>query len=236
VNARGIRDLIAVPHCGGAQKGLGEKFSPDLLTGTSNFFVPIAPQPGRNGLQPQLSLSFSTGSGNGPFGQGWSLGVPGVSRLISKGIPHYRESADADSDVFVLSGAEDLVEVKRVHPTGTSTVATYRLRTEGLFALIERHTGTSDHGEVRTKDELISTYETPGPLPGDLVQDHRAVVADPQNRHKVFAWRQTETRVPFGIRWTTAQASASALLTLSAGTKLRTGGPRGLPESFTKCS
>ncbi|MBV5273291.1 MAG: hypothetical protein JZU52_06490, partial [Lamprocystis purpurea] len=175
--ASGIGDLIAVPQGGGAQKGLGEKFAPDLHTGTGNFSVPIALPPGRNGLQPQLSLGFSTGSGNGPFGLGWSLGVPGVSRLTSKGIPRYRD--DAEADIFVLSGAEDLVEVARTQPTDTSTVTTYRPRTEGLFAGIERHTGTSDHWEVRTKDGLISTYGTPGPVPGDLADDQRAVVADP---------------------------------------------------------
>ncbi len=196
--ASGIGDLIAVPQGGGAQQGLGEKFAPDLHTGTGNFSVPIALPPGRNGLQPQLSLGFSTGSGNGPFGLGWSLGVPGVSRLTSKGIPRYRDGAEAD--IFVLSGAEDLVEVARTQPTDTSAVTTYRPRTEGLFARIERHTGTSDHWEVRTKDGLISTYGTPGPMPGALADDQRAVVADPTNRHKVFAWRLTETRDPFGNR------------------------------------
>jgi hypothetical protein len=107
-NASGISDLIAVPHGGGAQKGLGEKFSPDLHTGTGNFSVPIALPPGRNGFQPQLSLSFSTGSGNGHFGLGWSLGVPGVSRLTSKGIPRYRDASADEQDTFVLSGAEGL--------------------------------------------------------------------------------------------------------------------------------
>jgi len=185
--ASGIGDLIAVPQGGGAHKGLGEKFALDIHTGTGNFSVPIALPAWRNGLQPQLSLSFSPGSGNCPFGLCWSLGVP-----------RYRDGAEAD--IFVLSGAEDLVEVARAHPTDISTVTTYRPRTEGLFARIERHTGTSDHWEVRTKDGLISTYGAPGPVPGDLADDQRAVVADPENRRKVFAWRLTETRDPFGNR------------------------------------
>lgn len=86
-------DVIALPQEGGALKGLGEKFSPDLFTGTGNFTVPIALPPGRNGFQPQLSLGYSTGNGNGPFGLGWSLSVPGVSRKTSKGIPS--QSIDA---------------------------------------------------------------------------------------------------------------------------------------------
>ena len=69
---------IALPKGGGALHGIGEKFSPDLHTGTGNFTIPIALPPGRNGFQPQLNLVYSTGNGNGPFGLGWNLSIPGV--------------------------------------------------------------------------------------------------------------------------------------------------------------
>src|SRR5437773_8521116 len=110
--AGGSGQVISHPQGGGALKGIGEKFSPDLHTGTGNFTIPIGLPPGRNGFQPQLSLGYSTGNGNGPFGVGWSLSVPGVSRKTSKGVPRYRGSAaDEDADTFILSGAEDLVPV-----------------------------------------------------------------------------------------------------------------------------
>jgi len=63
-------NVISLPKGGGAVAGMGESFSPDLFTGTGNFSVPIAVPPGRNGLQPSLTLGYSTGSGNGPFGLG----------------------------------------------------------------------------------------------------------------------------------------------------------------------
>ena len=99
---------ISLPKGGGAIHGLGETFSPGLHTGTGNFSVPIALPPGRNGFQPQLSLAYSTGTGNGPFGLGWSLSVPGVTRKTAKGVPRY----DDGLDTFLLSGAEDLVPVR----------------------------------------------------------------------------------------------------------------------------
>jgi hypothetical protein len=40
---------INVPQGGGALHGLGEKFSPDLHTGTGNFSIPITLPAGRNG-------------------------------------------------------------------------------------------------------------------------------------------------------------------------------------------
>src|SRR5215211_7290083 len=89
--------VISLPKGGSALKGIGEKFSPDLHTGTGNFTVPIALPPGRNGFQPDLSLVYSTGNGNGTFGLGWALSVPGVSRRTSKGVPRYDDS----DNVFV---------------------------------------------------------------------------------------------------------------------------------------
>jgi hypothetical protein len=58
--------VISLPKGGGALRGIGETFSPDLHTDTGNFTVPIALPPGRNSFQPQLNLVYSTGNGNGP--------------------------------------------------------------------------------------------------------------------------------------------------------------------------
>ena len=122
---------ISLPSGGGGVKGMGESFSPDLFTGTGNFSVPIALPAGRNGFQPQLTLAYSSGNGHGAFGLGWNLSVPGVTRKTSRGIPLY----DDGKDVFLLSGAEDLVPV----PGGAVGVQRYQPRTEGLFARIERY-------------------------------------------------------------------------------------------------
>ena len=67
-----IGDLIFLPKEGGAVRGLGETFSPDLLTGTGNLSVPIAVLRGRSGLTPAQLLGYSTGAGNGLFGLGWA--------------------------------------------------------------------------------------------------------------------------------------------------------------------
>src|SRR3989440_2815887 len=128
--------IISLPKGGGAMHGIGEKFSPDLFTGTGNFTVPIALPPGRNGFQPQVNLVYSTGNGNGPYGLGWSLSIPGVSRKTSRGIPRYRNERGplSERDTFLLSGAEDLVPVAE-----TPGATRYRPRTEGLFARIEHY-------------------------------------------------------------------------------------------------
>ena len=69
--------------------------------------VPIFNSPGRSGLGPQLSLSYDSGAGNGPFGFGWNLSVPSTTRRTDRGLSNYDDSEE--SDIFILSGAEDLV-------------------------------------------------------------------------------------------------------------------------------
>lgn len=195
-DAGGSSNVISLPKGGGAMHGIGEKFSPDLHTGSGNFTVPIDLPPGRNGFQPQLSLVYSTGQGNGPFGLGWKLNLPGITRQTHKGIPRYLDGSvtPEDQDVFILSGAEDLVPVSS--PAVTPTL--YRPRTEGLFASIARHTdATNDFWEVRSKDGLMSRYGTAQQRGGD-----RAVVADPAGalQSRIYAWRLASTVDPFGNR------------------------------------
>jgi hypothetical protein len=101
---------IFLPKGGGAIRGIGEKFAANPVTGTGSMTVPIATSPGRSGFGPQLSISYHSGSGKGPFGFGWSLSLPSVTRKIDKGVPLYADGQDQvpDSDVFILSGAEAL--------------------------------------------------------------------------------------------------------------------------------
>jgi len=104
-NAKSARSAISLPKGGGAVNGIGEKFQVNAFTGTANFSVPIYTSSGRNEFGPELSLQYSSGNGNGPFGLGWGFSFPKVSRKTDKGIPSYQD----DKDVFLLSGAEDLV-------------------------------------------------------------------------------------------------------------------------------
>ena len=64
---------------------MGEKFAANPATGTGSMSVPIATSPGRQGFGPQLSLSYDSGAGNGPFGFGWSFSLPQITARPTKG-------------------------------------------------------------------------------------------------------------------------------------------------------
>ena len=175
---------IQLPKGGGAIHGMGEKFAANPVTGTGSMSVPIATSPGRSGFGPQLSLSYDSGSGNGPFGFGWSHALPSITRKTSKGLPQYFDAQE--SDVFVLSGAEDLVPVQKL-PVRTVggviyQVDRYRPRIEGLFARIERWTNTGDATDVFwrsiSKDNITTWY--------GRSSDSRIV--DPSDLSLIFSW------------------------------------------------
>lgn len=141
---------ISLPKGGGAVRGIGEKFTANPVTGTASLSVPIYMSPGRAGFGPQLSLSYDSGAGNGPFGFGWNLSLPSITRKTDKGLPKYRDAVE--SDVFILSGVEDLVPLLNRdgsrHEDATTSpgykIHRYRPRIEGAFARIERWTRMSD--------------------------------------------------------------------------------------------
>src|SRR5947208_346531 len=87
---------LTLPKGGGAIRGLGEKFAANPVTGTGSMTVPIAASPGRAGFGPGLTLSYDSAAGNGPFGFGWTLSLPGISRKTEKGLPSYNDISAAD--------------------------------------------------------------------------------------------------------------------------------------------
>ncbi|MGE5290320.1 MAG: SpvB/TcaC N-terminal domain-containing protein [Micromonosporaceae bacterium] len=191
--AKSAAPAIALPKGGGAIRGIGEKFAANPVTGTGSLSVPIFTSPGRSGFGPQLSLSYDSGAGNGPFGFGWSLSLPSITRKTDRGLPRYWDAEE--SDVFILSGAEDLVPVlvkaggrwQRKKPDlrridGVQyRVERYRPRAEGLFARIERWTDiqTGDtHWRSISRDNVTTLY-------GDSPESR---IADPANPARVFSW------------------------------------------------
>ncbi|MFG3602504.1 SpvB/TcaC N-terminal domain-containing protein [Micromonospora chersina] len=189
---------ISVPKGGGALTGIGETFQPDLHTGTGNLTVPVPLPPGRGSLTPTLALTYSSASGNGPLGLGWTLTAPRVSRRTDRGVPLY----DDNADVFVLSGAEELVPV----PLGTGVPADlpadavltrYRPRTEAGFARILHVVGPGqDYWDVWARTGLRSRYGTPRPPDAPADWTDPAAVRTPEGR--VFSWLLSSTIDPFG--------------------------------------
>ena len=196
---------ISLPKGGGAIRGMGEKFAANPVTGTGSMSVPIAISPGRSGFGPQLALSYDSGAGNGPFGFGWNLSFPAITRKTDKGLPQYFDAEE--SDVFLLSGAEDLVPEFKKDAEGdwvmengrhvlqdeprtvdgvTYTVRRYRPRIEEPFARIERWTLSDGdvHWRSISRDNILTLYG----------RDDNSRIRGPTDPQRIFSWLICETR------------------------------------------
>jgi RHS repeat-associated protein len=193
---------VTLPKGGGAIRGIEEKLNVDLATGTASLTVPISTSPGRGGFGPSLALHYDSGAGNGPYGLGWAMTLPAITRKTSKGLPRYAD--DPDADTFLLTGADDLVPVReerdgrwqqaarrRWRGGRCYTVQRYQPRTQTTFARIERW---RDLASGDTHWRTIS--------PGNVTAVYGATaasrIADPADPARVYSWLICESYDPTG--------------------------------------
>ena len=210
---------IVLPKGGGAIRGIGEKFAANPVTGTGSMSVPIATSPGRSGFGPQLSLTYDSGAGNGPFGFGWGLSLPSITRKTDKGLPQYLDAVD--SDVFILSGAEDLVPVYRQDADGTWIAGRQGFQRDAVGFWVRDasgrlvvHEDELDGYRVRryrprieglfARIERWSKISSPGDVHWRSISkdniltlyghDANSRIADPLDADRIFSWLICESR------------------------------------------
>ena len=172
---------IEPPKGGGAVRSISERFQANAATGTGAMSVDLGVSPGRNGFGPALSLSYDSGSGNGPFGLGWSIGLPVIRRKTSKGVPRYVDGLDT----FVGPGGEDLIVVAApqtiVEGSVRYGVERLRPRVERSFSRIERWVRASDgdvHWRTYSPDDVCSIFG----------RTSSARIADPASPTRIYGW------------------------------------------------
>lgn len=180
---------IPVPKTSGAIRGMGESIDVDLLSDTSALTVPIRVSPGYSGFAPELSLWYSS---NSPFGIGWSLELPSITRKTANAIPQYLDQDE--SDTFILTDHDDLIPVLEYKggrwsaktPVNRMTdgiqyeIRGYCPRTEGLFSRIEKWTAKETgetHWRTISKENTTMLFGT----------DSNSHIKEPGGR-KIFSW------------------------------------------------
>ena len=176
---------IELPRGGGAMKGIDEKFKVNASNGTAALSVPIPVTPGRQGFNPSLAINYNSGGGNSSFGLGWSLDIPTITRKTDKGLPRY-----TDEDVFLISGAEDLVPyliedgpgnwVKDVQSSGDYLVTRYRPRITSDHSRIEQieHPTHGTWWRVTSSENIVTVYG----------RNTASRIADPEDARRIYSW------------------------------------------------
>ncbi|MDR1113207.1 MAG: hypothetical protein LBL18_05570, partial [Bacteroidales bacterium] len=72
--------------------------------GTANLSYPIDIPAGRQGMQPNLAVTYSSSGGNGWLGVGWDLSIPAITVETRWGVPRY--DASQESEVYLYQGEQ----------------------------------------------------------------------------------------------------------------------------------
>lgn len=173
-------------------------------TGEASFILPLLLSVGR-GWDPQLSLTYSSQAGNGPFGVGWSLGIGQISRRTHKGVPRYTdvdEIVGYDGEIWAPELEGNGAPKSRLERTyngievGEHRVVRYWPQVESDFALRERWqrvTGPDEPAEppfwlIHGADGSLQVY-------GKTSASRRA---DPDDKLRVGSWLLCESMNPRG--------------------------------------
>lgn len=169
----------SLPKGGGAIQGMGESLGVPGPSGQASMSLPLPISVGR-GFSPMLELSYSSGSGNGVFGMGWSCSAMSVSRRTNHGVPQYAEQDEflgPDGEVLVaaLSTTED-PNPRQCNTYGTKplaqeyTVTRYLPRIESGGDRIEHWLG-ADGGEFWLVHDLGGNLHMLGKTSAGRISD-----------------------------------------------------------------
>jgi hypothetical protein len=136
----------SLPKGGGAIQSIGKSWGAVGPTGAATLSIPLPLSPGR-GYAPELALQYGSNQGNGPFGMGWSLPLPGFTRRTVRGAPAYLpddEILGPGGDILLVErDAHDRPVVSTVTEYGglvlpmPHQVSRYQPRVESSFDRIE---------------------------------------------------------------------------------------------------
>lgn len=117
--------------------------------GTSNLSYHIELPKGRQGVEPNLNITYNSDGGNGYLGEGWSLsGISAITVDTRRGVPKY--DLNIETETYLLDG--QMLAFKHKEPGKTpayfpgisrasvneSDTTSFQMRKESSFELIER--------------------------------------------------------------------------------------------------
>ncbi|HEX6287738.1 MAG TPA: SpvB/TcaC N-terminal domain-containing protein [Herpetosiphonaceae bacterium] len=158
-------------------------------TGDARLGVPIEVPPGRNDMQPEIRVSYTSGGGNGWLGLGWDLQLPAITVDTRWGVPRYE--AARETETYLLNGEQLTPVAHRAAPQARTVEKVFHTRVESGFEQIIRHgDGPSTYWwEVVAKDGTRFFY---GGTPERNTPDAAATLTD--DGGQIFRWALQETR------------------------------------------
>lgn len=130
-------------------------------SGAATLSYPIAIPKGRNGMQPNLALTYNSEARSSWCGYGWSLTLPNIDIDTRWGVPQFNQQYE--TEIYIINGEQTTLQP---HRSPESIVRQsnreFYPRVENAFSKIIRY-GNSPKNywwEVTTKDGIVYEYRT----------------------------------------------------------------------------
>ncbi|MFC7597559.1 RHS repeat-associated core domain-containing protein [Terrabacter sp. GCM10028922] len=143
-------------------------------TGDAELSYPIEIPKGRLGMQPSLSLTYSSGSGSSWLGQGWDLSVGMVAVDTRFGAPRY--DAAKESETYLLNGARLIPVTGKLVGGRRVQEREFRPLVEGGFSKIVRHGASPQNYWWEVTDKSGKRMSFGAPLDADSGPDGQATL------------------------------------------------------------
>lgn len=85
---------VSLSKGGGVIRGIGEKFAANPVTGNGSLYS-RRDEPRTLRIRTRAFMVVRFRLRNGPFGFGWSLALPAITRKTDKGLPRYRDAEES---------------------------------------------------------------------------------------------------------------------------------------------
>ena len=170
--------------------------------GTANLSYSLDIPAGRQGMQPNLTISYNSAGDLGLLGLGWDLQIPEITIETRWGVPHYDPAKE--SETYLLNG-EQLVRMDNndytainalTHreawkPRNTNSTTQFCRRVEGSFDKIIRHGTTPKNYYWEVVDKQGIRYFYGKKLTANNIDDNSVLKTLEGNIGK---WKLTEIR------------------------------------------
>jgi len=166
--------------------------------GTANVGYPIVIPPGRQGMQPQLGIQYSSGGGNDWLGLGWNLSLPKITIETRWGVPRYGD-IDGDGSDDNLETETYLLNGEQLAPTAHRSLQfeqrqankQFYPRVEGSFQKIIRHGNSPNNYWWEVTDKSGTVYSYGGVKNGGIEEN---AILRVENGGPIASWALVETR------------------------------------------
>ena len=171
--------------------------------GSANLEYQFEMPPARNGMQPQVALTYNSDSGSGWAGEGWDIQIPTISVDTRWGVPRYSEQFETET--YLLNGQMlammDGTEMTVAHRSDSISRQENRqffLRQGGDFSKIIRigNSPSNYYWEITDRKGIVYTYGDSNHQNGELRGTIRDL--DYNERDVTSEWKLTRMKETHG--------------------------------------